>query len=227
MAKAPLIEAEERDRLGDEAFDSAGVLDPAIASSHRVMRTDSAGQNTFVYQDTVVGSDLESATRSFFDGPDLSDLFSDSANKADLRRGRLERCRAVLEKLEGAGALKHGEAELRLVMAATAGDVERVEELLAAGADADGRGTDGRTAIESAASGGHLEIVDRLLKAGCDVDARRPGRPSALELGGAPGRSDDDSQLARCRGQRSHVGFVFDRVPWRQPRPPEGLRSWR
>ena len=144
LAKAPLVEAEERSR---RSVDAPG------------------GESSLL-----------------FDGPDLSDLFSDSANRVDRRQGRLARCRDLLAELEAAGGQPRGEAELRLVLASAAGTVERVAELLAAGADPDGRGTDGRTAIESAAAIGNLEIVDRLIAAGCDVDARRPGKPAALEL---------------------------------------------
>ncbi|MEM7356053.1 MAG: ankyrin repeat domain-containing protein, partial [Acidobacteriota bacterium] len=143
LAKAPLVEAEERVRRGGDAANNESSL---------------------------------------FDGPDLSELFSDSANQADQRRGRLERCRQVVAKLEEAGAEACAESELRLVLAAAAGDAARVEELLAAGAGPDGCGPDGRTAIESAAAAGSLESVERLIAAGCDVDARRPAEPSALEL---------------------------------------------
>lgn len=142
LAKAPLIEQEERARLGDAAFGD----DP------------------------------------FFDGPDLGDLMSERANRADRRRGRLERCREVLALLEAAGAEPHAEAELRLVMAAAAGNAERVDELLAAGAVADARGTDGRPAIAAAAASGRREIVARLIAAGCKVDASQPGQSSALEV---------------------------------------------
>ncbi len=118
----------------------------------------------------------------FFDGPDLSDLFSDAANKSDRRRDRLDRCREALDMLEAAGATAHGEAELRLMMAITSGDASRVDELLAAGAGAGAYGTDGKPAIVAAAESGHSEIVDRLIAAGCDVNVQMPGGPSALQV---------------------------------------------
>ncbi len=142
LAKAPLVEDEERSRLG-EAF---------------------------------------ARTEPIFDGPDLSELFSKTANKTDQRRGRLERCRKALELLEKAGAVPHGEAELRLVVAATAGHVQRVEELLAAGTSADARGTDGLPAIVAAAQSGSNELVRRLIAAGCSVDASAAGFPLALDV---------------------------------------------
>ncbi len=118
----------------------------------------------------------------FFDGPDLSDLFSEAANKADRRRDRLDRCRGALELLEAAGATAHGEGELRLTMATAAGDVARVDELLAAGASAKAHGTDGMPAIVAAAESGRSEIVSRLIAAGCEVNTQMPGEPSALEV---------------------------------------------
>ncbi len=122
------------------------------------------------------------AADPFFDGPDLSDLFSDAANKADLRRGRHSRCREVLELLEAAGAVARGEAELRLMMAIAAGDAARVETLLAEGASAKAHGIDGQPAIVAAAESGDSEIVSRLIAAGCDVGAQMPGGPSALRV---------------------------------------------
>ena len=143
LARAPLLETEERSRLGE----SSGL--PA---------------------------------EPFFDGPDLSDLFSEAANKADQRHDRLHRCRQALELLEAAGATAHGEAELRLMMAIAAGDVARVDELLAAGANAGAHGTDGTPAIVAAAEGGCSEIVASLIAAGCEVNTQAAGEPSALEV---------------------------------------------
>ena len=117
----------------------------------------------------------------FFDGPDLSELFSERANRADRRRDRLDRCREALDLLAAAGAVAQGEEELRLLMAATAGRADRVAELLAAGAGADARGIDGHPAIAAAAENGSREIVELLIAAGCKVDAQSVGRPSALE----------------------------------------------
>ncbi len=140
LARAPLIEAEERSRRGEES------------------------------------------SEDFFDGPDLSELFSDAANQADRRRDRLERCRQALELLAAAGAEEHGEPELRLMVASTAGDVERLEELLAVGARADARAPDGTPALVAAARGGHGDVVARLIASGCDVDAYAPGEPAALKV---------------------------------------------
>ncbi len=152
LARAPLIEAEERSRRGDPDGEAC------------------------------------------FDGPDLSELFSDAANQADRRRGRLDRCREALELLEAAGARAHGESELRLMMASIAGDAERLEELLAAGASAGARTPDGKPALVVAAENGRREIVARLIAAGCDVDAYAPGEPPALRVAVAAG----DPSMTRC-----------------------------
>lgn len=146
IARAPLVEEEERARAGDTGGES------------------------------------------IFDGPDLSELFSAAAVKRDGRESRRKRCLEALELLEKAGAKPHGEAELRLVAAAAAGDEKRVEELLSAGASADARGVDGLPAIVAAAQSGSHEIVKRLIGAGCKVDAYGGGHPLALEL--AVGRVD-------------------------------------
>ncbi len=141
LARAPLLEAEERPRFGSTLPNEA-----------------------------------------FFDGPDLSEFFSDAANKADRRRDRLDRCREVLEVLEAAGAHAHGEAELRLMMAITAGELARVDELLAAGASPLAHDTAGQPALVAAAETGSSEIVSRLIDAGCDADVKMPGGSSALEI---------------------------------------------
>ena len=154
------------DEFGHTAWSLARA--PLIAAEERSRRGDPDGE-------------------AIFDGPDLSELFSDAANHADRRRGRLDRCREALERLEEAGARAHGESELRLVTASMAGEVERLEELLAAGANAGARGPDGKPALVAAAEGGHGEIVTRLIAAGCDVDAYAPGQPPALEVAVAAG----------------------------------------
>lgn len=145
LAKAPLIEAEERSRAAD-----AGA---AVAVSE-----------------------------PFFDGPDLADLFSERANAVDRRRGRLDRCREALELLEAAGAAARGEAELRLVLAAAAGDAGRVDELLAAGASAAARGLDGTFALLAAARTGRSDVVARLIAAAPEAGVELPGSTEALAV---------------------------------------------
>ena len=58
-----------------------------------------------------------------------------------------------------------------LIEAAGSGDVERVAQALAAGAEVDSRDAAGATALMSAAHGGHLGAVQALIAAGADVNA--------------------------------------------------------
>lgn len=115
----------------------------------------------------------------FFDGPDLSDYHGAKKTAAG---SRLTRCRKILSLLEEAGAEAHGEAELRLMLAAAKGDAKRLGEVLAAGANADACDIWGRAAIVAAAESGNLEAVTLLIEAGCEVDTRVPGGASALEV---------------------------------------------
>ncbi|MCP3961510.1 MAG: hypothetical protein GY719_27015 [bacterium] len=126
--------------------------------------------------------DTGPSTTDLFDSPDLSDIFSKTANQKDQRRNRVDRCREVVALLEAAGAEPHREAELRLLVAAAADHGERIRELLATGADPDARGIDGFAAIAAAAHSGRLEPVELLIEAGCDVNASAVNRKSALEV---------------------------------------------
>ncbi len=58
-----------------------------------------------------------------------------------------------------------------LLDAVTAGDVDRVRKLLAAGADCNVRNGDGATALMLAAHAGNLGMVKTLIEAGADVNA--------------------------------------------------------
>ena len=58
-----------------------------------------------------------------------------------------------------------------LLDAVTAADVARVQELLAAGADCNGRNGDGATVPMLAAHAGKLDLVKTLIDAGADVNA--------------------------------------------------------
>jgi uncharacterized protein len=58
-----------------------------------------------------------------------------------------------------------------LLRSAEAGDLPRVRDLLAAGADCDARDADGATALMRAAHAGRLDAVRALIAAGADVNA--------------------------------------------------------
>lgn len=59
-----------------------------------------------------------------------------------------------------------------LAVAAKAGSAESVSLLLDAGAEVDGKQSDGETALQVASFFGHLEVVERLLSAGADPNLR-------------------------------------------------------
>lgn len=60
----------------------------------------------------------------------------------------------------------------QLIEAVNAGDVARVRDLIAQGADVDARDAYGATALMNAAHSGNLEMVETLLAAGAEVDAK-------------------------------------------------------
>jgi HEAT repeat protein len=61
------------------------------------------------------------------------------------------------------------EANQQLHQAASDGNLSRVDEALANGADVNARGSYGDTALNEAAESGHLEVVKRLVEAGADI----------------------------------------------------------
>src|SRR5437667_9004369 len=66
--------------------------------------------------------------------------------------------------------------------AATHGDVEGVQELLAAGADVNARNRYGQTALMLAAHHGHLQVVEALVEAVTDLNAAAKYNLTALML---------------------------------------------
>lgn len=67
-----------------------------------------------------------------------------------------------------------------LLVAASSGDVARIEALLAAGADHAAADEAGETALMHAAHNGHVAAVETLIAAGADVNAKSPQGWTAL-----------------------------------------------
>ncbi len=66
----------------------------------------------------------------------------------------------------------HDPAVNQLITAAKKGDVQRLDELLASGVEADATAENGDRALNVAAGKGHVEVVRKLLKAGADPNKR-------------------------------------------------------
>lgn len=76
-----------------------------------------------------------------------------------------------------------------LMIAASRGDLARVEALLREGSDANARDAFGQTALMYAASAGHRSVVEELIDAGADTEARNRNNKSSSELADARGHS--------------------------------------
>ncbi|QRK11871.1 ankyrin repeat domain-containing protein [Archangium violaceum] len=121
---------------------------------------------------------------------------------------------------------------MSLFDAVMAGDLARVEALLAAGADPNPFDADGRTPLMVAAENGHEELVRTLLAAGADPILTDRMSESALTKAAAHGHgrvaallyphaSEDDQAMARTLLQ---VGTDFFTLPREQPQPPDDFR---
>ncbi|MCL4861518.1 MAG: ankyrin repeat domain-containing protein [Caldilineaceae bacterium] len=80
-----------------------------------------------------------------------------------------------------------GEAEMALITAAERGDLDTVQQLLAAGAVVDARDGRGRTALIAAAYGNHVEVAAALIAAGADVNLKDNTQQSAYLIPTADG----------------------------------------
>ena len=109
----------------------------------------------------------------------------------------------------------YGGINSKLLKAATAGEVAKVERLLTKGADVNARDQDGRTALMMAALGGHTEtvkalmaaavqghteIVEVLIDAGADVNAKDQDGATALMLAKSKGHTEIVEILKQAGG---------------------------
>ncbi|HEX6183002.1 MAG TPA: ankyrin repeat domain-containing protein [Pyrinomonadaceae bacterium] len=76
-----------------------------------------------------------------------------------------------------------------LMVAASRGDLSRVEALLRDGLDVNARDAFGQTALIYAASAGHQTVAEELIDAGADIDARNRNNKSACDLAAARGHA--------------------------------------
>ena len=78
-----------------------------------------------------------------------------------------------------------------LMLAAAAGNIEHVKELIEEGVDVNARGPRNSTALMYAVGGGHIEVVRQLVQHGADVEACEEGGWSALKHA----REDEETEI--------------------------------
>ena len=86
-----------------------------------------------------------------------------------------------------------------LMVAASRGDLSRVEALLRGGADANARDAFGQTALMYAAGAGHRPVAEELIDAGAQVDARNRNNKTASDLAEARGHAALAALLRNAR----------------------------
>ncbi len=102
--------------------------------------------------------------------------------------------------------------ELSLIEAAERGAVGDVRDLLARGANVNGRRTDGASALVVAAEAGHLSVVTLLVGEGAQVDSRDSRGRSALMRATAQGRTGIVRELVRA-GADPNLGSKSGNFP--------------
>ena len=78
----------------------------------------------------------------------------------------------------------------QLIVAAREGKIERVEKLLAKGADVNAGDIAGQTALMYAAGEGHSEIAEFLIEQGANVDVKNKAGRTALMIAETLGHSE-------------------------------------
>jgi ankyrin repeat protein len=87
-----------------------------------------------------------------------------------------------------------------LFEASAAGDLSRVQALLAAKADVNAKAANGATSLIAASQNGHLEVVQALLAAKADVNAKTADGGTALMLASQNGHLEGGAGLAHREG---------------------------
>lgn len=111
--------------------------------------------------------------------------------------------------------------EEALLIAARAGNLEKVESLLKAGVDPNATSQNSYTALSYAAAGGHLEMIKLLLKNGADVNKQARHMKNSLSV--VAGSSHvEAARLLLANGAKMMVNangssVVHEAIIWRQP----------
>src|ERR671927_422917 len=95
--------------------------------------------------------------------------------------------------------VEHNNGINELMVAASRGDLGRVESLLRDGADPNARDAFGQTALMYAAGAGHQAVSEELIDAGADVDARNRNNKTASDLAASRGHAEAAAFLRGAR----------------------------
>lgn len=94
---------------------------------------------------------------------------------------------------------QHNNGITDLMIAASRGELARVEGLIAEGAEVNARDAFGYSALMYAASAGHAAVIETLLDAGADVRAKNRNHKSPLDLARAKGHAAVAQLLTNAR----------------------------
>ncbi|MBM3561245.1 MAG: ankyrin repeat domain-containing protein [Alphaproteobacteria bacterium] len=106
--------------------------------------------------------------------------------------------RALRASQFGGPSGRFGTAANTQMLEAAAGSVAQLAELLARGADIEGRDTTGRTAIINAAWRGRLEAIELLVALGADFDVADTGGMTAIQWAASNGHADAVARLVEA-----------------------------